>query len=112
VRLAALMWNRPHPRNQASLRWAVGTNRQAVQGSSGNRRNPPQWHVGLLTTEIGVGFCQSLHGTVGHGLIRELVIETELALDVPAPAEDLALRHEGQTVAATGLQYSGRVLSH
>jgi hypothetical protein len=74
--------------------------------ASGNRRNPLQRHVCLLVTEIGVGFRQCLHGAVGHELIRELVIEAELALDVPAPAEDLALRHEGQTVAATGLQYS------
>src|SRR4029079_13234790 len=44
-------------------------------------------------------------------LIRELVIEAELALDVPPPAEDLALRHEGESVAATGLQYRGSAAS-
>ncbi len=58
--------------------------------ASGNRRNPRQRHVCLLVTEIGVGFRQCLHGAVGHELIRELVVEAELALDVPAPAEDLA----------------------
>src|SRR4029079_7292611 len=48
---------------------------------------------------------------LGSGSVKVCTALSGTALDVPPPAEDLALRHEGQSVAATGLQYRGSAAS-